>query len=319
MWYVALFAILALPSAAEASQGAKTWLDKMSSAVERLSYEGTFIFMHGGQVDTMRIVHERTEEGVREHLIALTGEAREFIRDKGELTCVWPHQNSVVVENARAQHGIPASIPTDTDQLDDYYRFKVVGSDRIAGLICYEVAILPRDQLRYGHRLCVAEDSGMLLRSVMLDAAHIPIEEVMFTSIKLRDSIPDHQFEPVMIEKDDVWHRTEDDLVAANLKPDPDWRIGRMPPGFEVTGNMKRIIAANPDPVQHMILSDGLASVSVFIAKPRSPAAIFEGLTRSGALNAFGRSLEGYQITVVGEVPERTVRMIGLSVRHRPN
>jgi sigma-E factor negative regulatory protein RseB len=317
MWYVALFTILALPQAAWSDQAAKAWLDKMSEAVESLSYEGTFIFMHGDQVDTLRIVHERTEQGIREHLISLTGEAREFIRDQGQLTCVWPHQNSVVVESTRAQHGIPASIPTDIREVSDHYGFEVAGSDRIAGLACRDIAILPKDDLRYGHRLCVAEESGMLLRSVMLNSAGIPIEEVMFTSINLRESIPDRRFEPQLIEEGYVWQRVGTQQQFTDFEPDPAWRIERMPPGFELTGNTKRVIAANPDPVQHMILSDGLASVSVFIAKPQDRTALFEGTTHSGALNAFGRSVDGYQITVVGEVPEETVKMIALSLIRR--
>jgi sigma-E factor negative regulatory protein RseB len=317
MRHVALLAILALPQASWCDEDAKAWLEKMTDAVQSLNYEGTFVFMHGDKVDSMRIVHARTENGVRERLVSLTGEAREFIRDQGVLTCVWPHQNSVVVERTRTQHGIPASIPADVDELDAYYRFEVAGQDRIAGSDCREIAILPKDSLRYGHRLCVAEGSGMLLKSVMLNAGGESIEELMFTSIRLRESIPDQRFAPTMIDKDDVWRRVGARDAYLQLKPDPGWRIERMPPGFEVTGNAKRVIAASPQPVQHMILTDGLASVSVFIAKPQDRTALFEGTTHSGALNAFARNLGHYQITVVGEVPADTVKMIGLSLVNR--
>jgi sigma-E factor negative regulatory protein RseB len=40
---------------------------------------------------------------------------------------------------------------------------------------------------------------------------------------------------------------------------------------------------------------------------------------RSGALNAFARSLGDFQITVVGEVPPDTVKMIGKSIVYQPN
>lgn len=314
---VALFAVLALPAAAWSDQDAKAWLDKMTGAMESLNYEGTFIFMHGDQVDTMHIVHERTEEGVRERLVSLTGEAREIIRDHGVLTCVWPHKDSVVVEKKSAKHVLPATIPAGIDELDEYYRFEVAGDDRIAGNACRDIAILPKDDLRYGHRLCVAEDSGMLLRSVLLSPAGTPIEKVMFTSITLRESIPDRRFEPTMIEENDVWQRVGIRTEPFELEPDPGWHIEWMPPGFEMTDNAKRVIAASPQPVQHMILTDGLASVSVFVAKPQERSALFEGITRSGALNAFARKLKGYQITVVGEVPEETVRMVGQSIVYR--
>ncbi|MGH8501081.1 MAG: MucB/RseB C-terminal domain-containing protein [Gammaproteobacteria bacterium] len=308
--------MLAAPLPAWCAQDAKVWLDKVADAVQSLNYEGTFIFIRGDKVDTMRIVHGRNEHGVRERLVTLTGEAREVVRDRGVLTCVWPRKNSVMVEGTRASHGIPSTIPSRTRGLEDHYRLRVDGKNRIAGTACRNIAVEPRDNLRYGHRLCVAEDSGMLLESMMLNARGEPIEKVMFTSLKLRERIPDEQFEPTMIEDDHVWQRAGPRQQPFELEPDPGWRIERKPPGFEVTAVTKRVMAASPQPVQHMILTDGLASVSVFIARPVDRAALFEGTTRSGALNAYARSLSGHQITVVGEVPEQTVKMIGLSMTY---
>ncbi len=36
-----------------------------------------------------------------------------------------------------------------------------------------------------------------------------------------------------------------------------------------------------------------------------------------GAVNAYGNMVERHQVTVVGEVPEITVRMIGQSIRYQ--
>lgn len=316
MRYAALFAMLALPFATWGEQDAKVWLDKMANAVQSLNYEGTFIFARGDKLDTMHIVHSRNAQGIRERLTTLTGEAREVIRDRGVLTCVWPHKDAVMVEGTRARHGIPTTIPSRTQGLDEHYRLKVGDQGRIADMACRNITIEPKDNLRYGHRLCIAEDSGMLLESMMLNASGAPIEKVMFTSLELRDRIPDERFEATLIEDDYVWHRAGPRQQPFELEPDQSWRVKRKPPGFEVSSMSKRVIAASPQPVQHMILTDGLASVSVFIARPVNRAAFFEGTTSSGALNAFARNLNGYQITVVGEVPEATVRMIGLSVAY---
>jgi sigma-E factor negative regulatory protein RseB len=77
-------------------------------------------------------------------------------------------------------------------------------------------------------------------------------------------------------------------------------------------------MAASERPVQHIVLSDGLASVSVFIAKPAGDKDLFEGESQQGSMHAYARRLAGHQITVVGEVPRRTVEMIGSSLRYRP-
>jgi sigma-E factor negative regulatory protein RseB len=318
MRYLALLAVLALPQLAWSGQSPKAWLEKMTRAVHSLSYEGTFVFMHGDRVDTMHIVHGHDQDGVKERLTALTGQARELIRAEGVLTCVRPQEDSVTVEKIPARHVYPGAIPVNTEGLEAYYQFQFAGRDRIAGTPCRVIAIEPQDDLRYGHRLCIAEDSGLLLRSIMLTPGGRPIEEVMFTSIRLRENIPDARFEPTMIEDDYVQRTTAGRYSAIELKVDPGWRIERMPPGFEVTDRAKRVMMASPQPVQHMILTDGLASVSVFIAKPQDAKALFEGTTRSGALNAFARKLNGHQITVVGEVPAETVKMIGQSIVYRP-
>jgi len=60
-----------------------------------------------------------------------------------------------------------------------------------------------------------------------------------------------------------------------------------------------------------MVYSDGLSSVSVFIEEDvqHDPANLMGG-SRMGAINAHGRHLGEYHVTVVGEVPQLTVQKI---------
>ncbi|EHQ52684.1 sigma E regulatory protein, MucB/RseB [Ectothiorhodospira sp. PHS-1] len=100
------------------------------------------------------------------------------------------------------------------------------------------------------------------------------------------------------------------------MEPDLHWRVREMPPGFRVTGVSRRLMAASPHPVQHMILSDGLATVSVFVTRMDRPEDRMRGLTRSGGLHAVVLPWGDYQVTVLGEVPEAAVRLIAESVFH---
>lgn len=308
-----------LPLAGRAEQDAKFWLDRMTNAVESLNYEGTFIFVHDEHLEAMHIVHGRGPHGVKERLMSLTGEAREIIRDKDVLTCIWPQSKVVVVEKSRSQHGIPATLPENLNHLSGYYKLLIAGDSRIAGIDCKRIEIKPKDQYRYGHRLCIANQSGMLLRSVMLDTDGKAIEQVMFTEFRRLNDLSDAQFSPRYADKDYTWHTAEAKESSSNLHPDLAWKIGVLPPGYKLSENIKRLIAASPRPVQHIILTDGLASVSVFIAKPDSITASTKGTISSGAMHAYTRYINGYQITVVGEVPSMTVQMIGDSVRYTSN
>jgi sigma-E factor negative regulatory protein RseB len=71
-------------------------------------------------------------------------------------------------------------------------------------------------------------------------------------------------------------------------------------------------MSAQPD-LLHLVYSDGLASVSVFIEKKQVGGKHLQGAATMGAVNAFGNSVEDYFVTVVGEVPEKTVRSMAQS------
>jgi len=63
----------------------------------------------------------------------------------------------------------------------------------------------------------------------------------------------------------------------------------------------------------HMVYSDGLASVSVFIEKNQGAGNHLQGASSMGAVNAFGHLVKTYFVTVVGEVPAKTVKAMAQS------
>lgn len=302
---------------AAADTEAEAWLDKMNQAVETLNYQGTFIYRHGEHVESMQIVHGFDEGGERERLVSLTGEAREIIRDRDVLTCIWPGSRSVVIESGVKHGGLPAVLPGAGDQATRSYDYSVGRTQRVAGLLCREVGVTPRDRLRFGYRVCVAEESGLPLRSEIVDADGHIVEQVMFTSIEVMDRIPEEGLKPQITPTPEYTTRGVDvDEDAVSQEADPRWVIDNLPPGFSVTANFRRRMAEDRGPVQHILLSDGLASVSVFIARPEAPDQLYHGVSGSGALHAFTTVVGEHQVTVIGEVPEATVAQIGQSLRY---
>lgn len=314
---LSLATLLLLPSLVWSDEAAQVWLDKMTHAVQSLNYEGTFVFMHGDSVDTMQIVHGYDKSGVKERLTSLTGEAREVIRDQGMLRCVWPGSKYVLVGTSKERHGLPTVIPSSFDRLSESYEFHLTGRDRVAGLDCVKIGITPKDDYRYGYKLCIAEKSGMLLQSEMLNTAQKPIERMLFTSLDIHDSIPPERFNPTMQQGDDfTWHSVADRDKPINQQPDLSWQVDTPPPGFHMTENSRRLIPMVPKPVQHMIFTDGIAAVSIFIAEQNNDVGYLRGKTNQGSINAFARDIDQYQVTVVGEVPERTLQLLGMSIKH---
>jgi len=80
-------------------------------------------------------------------------------------------------------------------------------------------------------------------------------------------------------------------------------------------------------PASHLVYSDGLATVSVFVeeqhtsdsgvaAAPESATPPpMQGLARVGSGYAFSTIVQGHQVTAVGEVPAQTVEFIAHSVK----
>jgi sigma-E factor negative regulatory protein RseB len=69
-------------------------------------------------------------------------------------------------------------------------------------------------------------------------------------------------------------------------------------------------------PAHHIVLSDGLASMSVYIEKLDPAKKKFVGASYMGAVNVYGAVVDDHQITVVGEVPAATVKMVAESIQY---
>ncbi len=69
--------------------------------------------------------------------------------------------------------------------------------------------------------------------------------------------------------------------------------------------------------MEHLVYTDGLAAVSVFIEADIDEAEAQAGMSEMGSVNAYTTTVDGYVVTAIGDVPMRTARMIALSVQRR--
>jgi sigma-E factor negative regulatory protein RseB len=80
---------------------------------------------------------------------------------------------------------------------------------------------------------------------------------------------------------------------------------------------MKRALPGRSAPVTHIVISDGLVAVSVFIEPLPRGDKIQHGLSSQGAISVFTRPVAEYLVTVLGETPPATVVQIANSVTPR--
>ena len=89
-----------------------------------------------------------------------------------------------------------------------------------------------------------------------------------------------------------------------------------VPAGFVPGVKRHHKMTMSAMPVEHFMYSDGLSSISIFVEKQMKSSKNLIGSSTMGAVNAYGRTIGKYHVTVVGEVPHATVKMIGDSVEY---
>jgi sigma-E factor negative regulatory protein RseB len=296
-------------------QDAASWLERMIRSAHQLNYTGTFVYQQGGSLQSMEIIHAVNGKGERERLVSLSGPSREVIRNKDRVTCILPQDSPIVVEHAGAQRPFPVKLPSDLEPLREHYDIHLAGEDRIAGLKARKVVIVPRDHYRYGQNFWLAEDNGLLLRAEVLNEKGQIIEQVMFTSLKTMDSIPDEMLQPKNTANTRVLHLKQKPEPEAPVDTQARWQVAKLPPGFSQQLERNHYLQDKKYPVEHHVYSDGLASVSVFIERRDEDEDAFVGASNMGGVNAYGRILGDHTVTVVGEVPPVTVKQIAESLQ----
>lgn len=314
---VALLAFGLLPWASHA-ESAREWLSRMSDAVERLNYEGTLVNMQGSEVETLFIIHRYADGEVSERIVAMDGPGREIIRHQDQVTCIFPDQRRVLVDERTDVSPLVAALPAYSEELERHYGLSLGGSARVAGRQARKVEIKPKDAYRYGYTLWLDEETGMPLKSQLEDERGDMLEQLKFTKIELPDSIP---ASAIASQIDTTGFRfvravpdQERPLAASR------WRVGGLPAGFRLSFTTVKVMSGSDTPVEHRVYSDGLASVSVFIEDPaNTEVEAMTGFSRVGSTNAFSRRLNGHTVTAVGEVPRTTVRSIAISLVPAPS
>lgn len=323
-WLVTLVGLLwALFSnagvAGTTSEDPQQSLDRMVRAGQTLNYDGTFVYRNGANMQSMRIIHRSGDDGERERLVALTGAAREVLRDRERVTCILPDRQSVVVAKSRPRDLPHSKLFESATGFAGHYTLSVHGGERIAGRHTKLLAVSPRDRFRYGYRLWMDRETGLLLKSELINENDEIIEELEYTNIEMPTEISDGLLEPEISGAGYTWYR-DDEAASADVAmadAEPGWYPGWLPEGFALSGHARDPILSSSDPVEHLMFSDGLASVSIFIERLGEAGKPLAGLDSMGAVNAYGSMVDEFQITVVGEVPAATVERVAASVARR--
>jgi sigma-E factor negative regulatory protein RseB len=317
---LALACALAAPALPEEPGGggapdpaAAQWLERMNQALTTRNYDGTFTHWHGGRVEMLRIIHRMQDGVVSERLASLDGSGREFVRTGASLACYLPDKRTVLVERRPPQQSL-VGFPTVNNETASFYDIREVGHTRLNRRDTHVITVSPKDEYRYGYRLWIDDSTAMPLKTELCDAHGRPIEEIVFASLTLSSHIPDSAFKPEVATTGFQWLRNDaaPQPAAAPLA----WNALHLPPGFRLSVRSQQMLPGSSNAVDHVVFTDGFASVSVFVEL--APAAAAPPMPQSatvGSSSAFSTVVDGHKITAVGEVPPATVQFIASQVK----
>lgn len=310
-WLVALSLLLGAGTVLSAEP--KEWLERMNKALTTRNYVGVFTHVRGTRAETLRIIHRVRGRDVSERLLSLDGSGREFVREGDEITCYLPDKKTVIVERRAPDGPLLGALPAIADGDSLVYEIRGGERQRLLGRTTRLVSLHPRDEYRYGYRLWIDEQTSMPLKTQLCDKSGNVIEQILFSSIDLPERIPDSMFKPLVNAADYRWLRA--DRTLASNTSSALWEAMRLPPGFRMTIRSSQALPGSKEPVEHLVFTDGVASVSVFV-EPRKPdTKPAEGPARVGSSSAFSTVVGDHQVTAIGEVPPITVESIATQVK----
>ena len=317
-WPILILGLAAPAFAAESAPDGIEWLRKMAGASRQLNYSGTFVYNHAGRTETSRIVHYVNAAGGEfERMETRDGPAREVIRTNDEVTCYLPQTKTVIIEK-RGKRRFPSLLPEQLTGVADNYAVSVAGMDRVAGHDCHVIVLAPRDKLRYGHHFCADAGSGLPLRARTFNEKNEPLESFAFTELKIGGSFNRDQVRSryAAAAKGRDWKVDHSQYSSAEQAADTGWVLTQQPTGFKKLTELKRSFAGRAAKISHIVYSDGLAAVSVFV-EPMPKTRPAQMLSHQGAVNIYVRPVADHMVTVLGEAPAATVMQIANSLEYR--
>lgn len=291
-----------------------SWLKKMLFAAHYANYSGTFIYQSGNHIETSRITHVSDGENEHERLEGLDGERSEIIRRNDQVWC-YQGERKVLVAKREGARMFPALLPTQLSLLQENYILRHAEDDRVAGFHAHSIIFQPRDKMRYAHKMWAHSDSGLLLKAVVLDEHKHIIEQYAFTQLNIGGDI-DRKWIVRSMPADPTSSGTAVPAPGVHTEPNESgWLVYALPAGFKKVTEVSRRLKGGSQPVIHLVYSDGLVGISVFIEKLGDKSGVKQGLHSKGLIQFFTKLLDDNLLTVVGEVPPRTVVQVAESVR----
>jgi sigma-E factor negative regulatory protein RseB len=306
-----------LAGAAAETRGINDWLIRMHGASRDRSYIGTFVVSAAGAMSSARIWHVSVGDRQVERVEALTGPARSVFRHNDQVLTFLPASRVVRSERRESLGLFPDLLKSADSSIAEFYGVRWLGTERVAGVDSEVVELLPKDKLRFGYKVWVEQKAGLVVKLQTLDAEARVLEQAAFSELQLDAPVNMDKLVRMMNKQDG--YRIEKPTLVKTLPSDQGWRFRAPPAGFKPITCQKRVMdgaVLGTEPMQ-CIFSDGLATVSIFMEPSSGQSENISTSLSLGATQTLVMRVDPFLATLVGEVPQATLRLFAATLERR--
>ena len=282
--------------------GIGSLIEQIVGAAGHVNYTGVATYEYAGRRSIIRL-SSRMHEGLRQRqVVYLDGAQRKVSRYTNAINCL-------AAENLAPLIGNFISVRGAHRDLYEHYSVVVDNPARVVGRNVDVLRIIPVDTYRYGYSVALDRDTGLVLRSSVVNAQGQVLERFQFIELMLDPA----QSADRDIIAPDAGNEHCEDGGAGKALDGPGWFPEWLPPGFMLRGSDM----ARSDGVSSYMYSDGIAAISVFIEPTGAdaPPSFDANLGATAVVHQQARlGADNYSVSVVGEIPRAAAKKIANQV-----
>ncbi|GGY06396.1 MucB/RseB C-terminal domain-containing protein [Paludibacterium paludis] len=275
----------------------------------------TYLHQMNGMLETFRLFRSGSPDAIVERRISLDGVPREVIRQGDVLTCYAQDRKALNAAKVSAMRLFPDVLSEHLDTVSQSYAVKRLGRDRVAQRDCNLLELRPRDRQRFTVRLCLDTATALPLRMVTLSPGNDTVEQYTFTELDLTPPRDRQQFKPQYKVSARIKGAGQAAASAPAAREAAMVDVQGLPPGFRMLRAVQRSLPGSDRAVRHLVFSDGLAMLSLFIEPVQGEAKPDRAINLHGAISMVAVSSGGQQITLVGDLPESALAAMAKNIR----
>lgn len=314
---LALLALALAGQLAEAA-GPPAIVQGMLDAARTLNYRGYVVQMEGTQAQTLYLQHRASEAGGEDRAHSLQGAYGE-LRITGSTCKVAQTGTRQAHDEALVAAAFPSLLPQRLVRLAQFYDFVPSGNGRLADRKVDLTLARPRDKFRFAYVLATDAATGLLMKASLVDQRGRVLRQVFFVNLELLPNLSEAEWNKSNDGAPRQLNWTEHSLDFSAAQVVLPWQVGALPPGFEISSYVRRRAPGAEHEIERIVLSDGLATVSVFIEPQSAVDPGMLGVQHVAAALAYGANAAGKYITVLGAAPFATLQQIANALTPVPS